>query len=159
MAQANDHPQAPLRHPRPDRGTPTRPKPPLGPHRVEQFPTPIYRPRNVYLNGSILGMTRKEINANQPGSSNSPASKIIDTPVKRYSSGMAVRLGFAISGLHRGRMCCSDEVLAVGDTELSKPLRHRMEKMAGRRHHDPRLPQSEEVRILRATVMLFKGRH
>src|SRR5437868_2474439 len=74
---------------------------------------------NVFLNGSILGMTRKEISAkfNQIVEF-AGVEEFIDTPVKHYSSGMSVRLGFAVSAFIEPDVMLVDEVLAVGDTEF-----------------------------------------
>ena len=115
---------------------------------------------NVYLNGSILGMTRKEINAkfNQIVEF-AGVEEFIDTPVKRYSSGMAVRLGFAVSAFIEPDVLLVDEVLAVGDTEFRNRCANRMEKM---RHAGVTMilvsHNLNEVRNLcERTVMLFKG--
>src|SRR5437588_540174 len=85
---------------------------------------------NIYLNGSILGMTRKEV----AGKFNeivefAGVEEFIDTPVKRYSSGMAVRLGFAVSAFIEPDVMLVDEVLAVGDTEFRNRCLNRMNKM------------------------------
>src|SRR2546421_723948 len=85
---------------------------------------------NVYLNGSILGMTRKEISAkfNQIVEF-AGVEEFIDTPVKRYSSGMAVRLGFAVAAFIEPDVLLVDEVLAVGDTEFRNRCHNRMTQM------------------------------
>jgi lipopolysaccharide transport system ATP-binding protein len=76
---------------------------------------------NIYLNGSILGMTKKEINARFNDIVNfSGVEKFLDTPVKRYSSGMYVRLAFSIAAHLESEILLVDEVLAVGDTEFQK---------------------------------------
>ncbi len=76
---------------------------------------------NIYMNGAILGMTRKEINNKFDEIVDfSGIEKYIDTPVKRYSSGMTVRLGFAIAAHLEPEILVVDEVLAVGDAEFQK---------------------------------------
>ncbi|HEV8605168.1 MAG TPA: ABC transporter ATP-binding protein [Tepidisphaeraceae bacterium] len=115
---------------------------------------------NVYLNGSILGMTRKEINAkfNQIVEF-AGVEEFIDTPVKRYSSGMAVRLGFAISAFIEPDVLLVDEVLAVGDTEFRNRCANRMDKM--RQNGVTMILVSHNLNEVRnlceRTVMLFKG--
>ena len=72
---------------------------------------------NIYLNGSILGMSRKEINRKFDEIVDfSEIEQFIDTPVKRYSSGMYVRLAFAVASQLEPDILLLDEVLAVGDT-------------------------------------------
>jgi len=76
---------------------------------------------NIYLNGSILGMKKKEIDSKLDAIIDfSGISKHIDTPVKRYSSGMYVRLGFAVASHLNCDILIADEVLAVGDLEFQK---------------------------------------
>lgn len=76
---------------------------------------------NIYLNGAILGMTRSEINKKLEEIVDfSGVEKYIDTPVKRYSSGMVVRLGFAVAAHLDPEILVVDEVLAVGDAEFQK---------------------------------------
>ena len=76
---------------------------------------------NIYLNGSIMGMTKKEINLKINQIINfSGIGNYIDTPVKRYSSGMGVRLGFSIAAHLEPDILLVDEVLAVGDAEFQK---------------------------------------
>lgn len=76
---------------------------------------------NVYLNGAILGMTRKEINRKfEEIVDFSGVERYIDTPVKRYSSGMYVRLAFAVAAHLESEILIVDEVLAVGDAEFQK---------------------------------------
>src|SRR5215467_5533906 len=71
---------------------------------------------NIFLNGSILGMTRKEIERKfDEIVSFSEIEKFLDTPVKRYSSGMYVRLAFAVAAHLEPEILIVDEVLAVGD--------------------------------------------
>jgi len=76
---------------------------------------------NIYLNGSILGMRKKEIDRKLDEIIDfSGVEKYIDTPVKRYSSGMYVRLAFAVAANLESEVLIVDEVLAVGDTEFQK---------------------------------------
>lgn len=76
---------------------------------------------NIYLNGAILGMSRNEISKQFSNIVDfSGCAKYIDTPVKRYSSGMMVRLGFAVAAHLQCEILIVDEVLAVGDAEFQK---------------------------------------
>jgi lipopolysaccharide transport system ATP-binding protein len=76
---------------------------------------------NIYLNGAILGMTKAEINQKLDEIIDfSGVERYIDTPVKRYSSGMHVRLGFAVAAHLEPEILIVDEVLAVGDAEFQK---------------------------------------
>ncbi len=115
---------------------------------------------NIYLNGCILGMTRKEVAAkfNQIVEF-AGVEEFIDTPVKRYSSGMAVRLGFAVSAFIEPDVMLVDEVLAVGDTEFRNRCLNRMNKML--RNGVTMILVSHnlsEVRNLCQTcLMLYKG--
>jgi ABC-type polysaccharide/polyol phosphate transport system ATPase subunit len=76
---------------------------------------------NVFLNGAILGMTKKEIQSKLDEIvSFSGCERYIDTPVKRYSSGMTVRLAFAVAAHLEPDILIVDEVLAVGDVDFQK---------------------------------------
>ena len=76
---------------------------------------------NIYMNGSIMGMTKAEITRKLDEIvAFAGVEKYIDTPVKRYSSGMTVRLGFAIAAHLEPEILLIDEVLAVGDSEFQK---------------------------------------
>ncbi|MCQ9640311.1 ABC transporter ATP-binding protein [Chryseobacterium sp. WG14] len=76
---------------------------------------------NVFLNGAILGMTRKEIKRKFDEIVDfSGVERYIDTPVKRYSSGMYVRLAFAVAAHLESEILIVDEVLAVGDADFQK---------------------------------------
>jgi lipopolysaccharide transport system ATP-binding protein len=76
---------------------------------------------NIYLNGAILGMRRKEITRKFDEIVDfSGVERYIDTPVKRYSSGMYVRLAFAVAAHLESEILIVDEVLAVGDAEFQK---------------------------------------
>ncbi len=76
---------------------------------------------NIYMNGAILGMTKQEISRKLDEIVDfSGCERYIDTPVKRYSSGMMVRLGFAVAAHLDPEILVVDEVLAVGDAEFQK---------------------------------------
>lgn len=86
---------------------------------------------NIYLNGSILGMSKKEIdNKFDEIVDFSGVEKFIDTPVKRYSSGMKVRLAFSVAAHLDPEILLIDEVLAVGDVEFQKKCLGKMETVA-----------------------------
>lgn len=86
---------------------------------------------NVFLNGAILGMTRREIQANLDEIVDfSGCERYIDTPVKRYSSGMTVRLGFAVAAYLKPEILIVDEVLAVGDAEFQKKAIGKMQDVS-----------------------------
>lgn len=88
---------------------------------------------NIFLNGSILGMKRKEIkNKFDQIVSFSGIDKFIDTPVKRYSSGMYVRLAFAVAAHLDSEILIIDEVLAVGDAEFQKKCLGKMGDLANK---------------------------
>ena len=83
---------------------------------------------NIYLNGSILGMKRGEINRNFDAIVEfSGVEKFIDTPVKRYSSGMYVRLAFSVAAHFEPEVMIVDEVLSVGDADFQRRSIGRME--------------------------------
>lgn len=82
---------------------------------------------NIFLNGAILGMTKKEIKAKFDEIVDfSGVERYIDTPVKRYSSGMYVRLAFAVAAHLESEILIVDEVLAVGDAEFQKKCMGKM---------------------------------
>lgn len=86
---------------------------------------------NVYMNGTILGMTKKEIRREFDSIVEfAEVEKFIDTPVKRYSSGMTVRLGFAVAAHLNPEILIVDEVLAVGDVEFQKRCLGKMDDIA-----------------------------
>jgi lipopolysaccharide transport system ATP-binding protein len=86
---------------------------------------------NIYLNGAILGMTKSEIKSKFDEIVEfSGVSKYIDTPVKRYSSGMVVRLGFAVAAHLEPEILIVDEVLAVGDIEFQKKCLGKMKDVS-----------------------------
>lgn len=83
---------------------------------------------NVYLNGTILGMRKKEVDLKfDQIVSFSGVEKFIDTPVKRYSSGMKIRLGFSVAAHLEPDILVVDEVLAVGDADFQKKCLNKME--------------------------------
>jgi lipopolysaccharide transport system ATP-binding protein len=85
---------------------------------------------NVYLNGSILGMTKKEVDRKFDAIVEfSDIGKFIDTPVKRYSSGMRVRLAFSVAAHLEPDILLVDEVLAVGDAQFQKKCLGRMKQI------------------------------
>lgn len=87
---------------------------------------------NIYLNGAILGMTKNEIKSKFDEIVDfSGVEKYIDTPVKRYSSGMMVRLGFAVAAHLEPEILIVDEVLAVGDAEFQKKCMGKIQNVAG----------------------------
>jgi len=87
---------------------------------------------NVYLNGAILGMKRREVAAKFDDIvSFAELEKFIDTPVKRYSSGMYVRLAFAVAAHLEPEVLLIDEVLAVGDAGFQQRCLGRMSEIAG----------------------------
>ncbi len=87
---------------------------------------------NVFLNGSILGMSRTEIKSKfDEIVAFSGVEKFIDTPVKRYSSGMKVRLGFAVAAHLEPEILVIDEVLAVGDVQFQRRCLGKMKEVAG----------------------------
>ena len=86
---------------------------------------------NIYLNGAILGMTKPEINKKLDEIIDfSGCEMYIDTPVKRYSSGMRVRLGFAVAAHLDPEILVVDEVLAVGDAEFQKKAIGKMQSLS-----------------------------
>jgi homopolymeric O-antigen transport system ATP-binding protein len=86
---------------------------------------------NVFLNGSVLGMKRREIARKYPEIvAFAGVEKFIDTPVKRYSSGMSVRLAFAVAAHLEPEILLVDEVLAVGDAEFQRRCLGRMEDLS-----------------------------
>lgn len=87
---------------------------------------------NIYLNGAILGMTRREVARKfEEIIAFAEIDKFIDTPVKRYSSGMYVRLAFAVAAYLEPDILIVDEVLAVGDTEFQKKCLGKMDEVRG----------------------------
>ena len=90
---------------------------------------------NIYLNGSILGMKKREIDARLDEIIDfAGIGRFLDTPIKRYSSGMRLRLGFAVAAHLRTDVLLVDEVLAVGDFEFQKKCLSKIENL----HHGGR---------------------
>jgi lipopolysaccharide transport system ATP-binding protein len=86
---------------------------------------------NIFLNGAILGMTKKEIQSKFDEIVDfSGCEMYIDTPTKRYSSGMTVRLGFAVAAFLDPEILVVDEVLAVGDAEFQKKAIGKMKEVS-----------------------------
>ena len=85
---------------------------------------------NIYLNGAILGMSRREIDGKANDIINfSGIRKFIDMPVKRYSSGMYIRLAFSVAANLSSDILLIDEVLSVGDAEFQKKSMRKMEEI------------------------------
>jgi len=90
---------------------------------------------NIYQNGAILGMTKNEIDRIiEEIIDFSEMREFIDTPVKRYSSGMYVKLGFAIASHLQSEIVIMDEVLAVGDLDFQRKCLRRMRTLAEENH-------------------------
>ena len=114
---------------------------------------------NVYLNGAILGMTRAEIRKQFEAIIQfAGVHEFVDTPVKHYSSGMYVRLAFAVAAHLRSEILLIDEVLAVGDAEFQRKCLNKMKDVAtdGRTvlfvsHH------MHSVSLLCDTALLLSG--
>ncbi len=86
---------------------------------------------NIYMNGAIMGMTKAEISRKLEEIVDfSGCERYLDTPVKRYSSGMTVRLGFAIAAHLEPEILVVDEVLAVGDAEFQKKAIGKMQDVS-----------------------------
>src|SRR5262249_29943026 len=85
---------------------------------------------NVFLNGAILGMSKNEIKRKfDEIVAFAEVEKFLDTPVKRYSSGMYVRLAFAVAAHLEPEILIVDEVLAVGDAQFQKKCLGRMKEV------------------------------
>jgi len=116
---------------------------------------------NVYLNGAILGMNRAEIRKKfDEIIAFAEIEKFIDTPVKRYSSGMYVRLAFAVAAHLEPEILIVDEVLAVGDLEFQKKCLGKMSEVA--RQHRTVLFVSHNIGAVKALtercILLEQGR-
>lgn len=86
---------------------------------------------NIYMNGTIMGMTKKEIDSKLDEIvAFAGVEKYLDTPTKRYSSGMTVRLGFAIAAYLEPEILIVDEVLAVGDLDFQKKAIGKMREVS-----------------------------
>ena len=116
---------------------------------------------NIYLNGSILGMTRREIRRKLDDMvAFSELERFIDTPVKRYSSGMYVRLGFAVAAHTEPEVLLVDEVLAVGDISFQSKCLDAMQRL--RREGVTICLVSHNLSLVRnfcaRTILLAQGR-
>jgi lipopolysaccharide transport system ATP-binding protein len=90
---------------------------------------------NIFLNGAMLGMTKAEIRRKFEDIVNfAEVGKFIDTPVKRYSSGMYVRLAFAVAAFLEPEILIVDEVLAVGDAQFQRKCIARMQEISHEDH-------------------------
>jgi lipopolysaccharide transport system ATP-binding protein len=116
---------------------------------------------NVYLNGSILGMRKEEIRRKfDEIVAFAEVEKFLDTPVKRYSSGMYVRLAFAVAAHLEPEILIIDEVLAVGDAQFQSKCLGKLEDVA--QHGRTVLFVSHQMaavrRLCQSAIMLDKGR-
>jgi lipopolysaccharide transport system ATP-binding protein len=115
---------------------------------------------NIYLNGAILGMKRNEINQKFDEIVDfSGVEKFIDTPVKRYSSGMYLRLAFAVAAHMEPEILVVDEVLAVGDAEFQRKCLGKMSAVAseGRTVLFVSHNMSAILRLTEETLVLEQG--
>lgn len=115
---------------------------------------------NIYLNGAILGMRREEINRKfDEIVAFSEVGKFIDTPVKRYSSGMYLRLAFAVAAHLEPEILVVDEVLAVGDAEFQRKCLGKMSDVAqeGRTVLFVSHNMSAVLRLTQETIVLDHG--
>jgi len=116
---------------------------------------------NIYLNGAILGMKRSEIDRKFDEIVDfSEVEQFIDTPVKRYSSGMYLRLAFAVAAHLEPEILVVDEVLAVGDAEFQRKCMGKMSDVAeeGRTVLFVSHNMSAILRLTEETIVLEKGR-
>jgi lipopolysaccharide transport system ATP-binding protein len=116
---------------------------------------------NIFLNGAVLGMTRSEIKSKfDEIVAFAEIERFLDTPVKRYSSGMYVRLAFAVAAHLEPEILVVDEVLAVGDGEFQKKCLGKMRDVAG--HGRTVLFVSHNMAAIRAlcptSLLLASGR-
>lgn len=117
---------------------------------------------NIFLNGAILGMTKAEVKRKFDEIVDfSGVEQFIDTPVKRYSSGMYVRLAFAVAAHLESEIIVLDEVLAVGDAEFQKKCLGKMDDVAHKQgrtvifvSHD----MASVLRLCNKAILLEKGR-
>lgn len=115
---------------------------------------------NVYLNGAILGMRRAEIDRKfDEIVSFAEVEKFIDTPVKHYSSGMHLRLAFAVAAHLEPEILIVDEVLAVGDARFQKKCLNKMENVGqeGRTVFFVSHNMSSITRLCKRTILLNEG--
>ena len=117
---------------------------------------------NVFLNGAILGMSRQEIKAKfDEIVAFAEVERFLDTPVKRYSSGMYVRLAFAVAAHLEPEILIVDEVLAVGDSEFQKKCLGKMDDVAKRQGRTVLFVSHNmgAVNQLCSRVILLQGGH
>ncbi len=115
---------------------------------------------NIYLNGAILGMKRRDIQSRfDEIVAFSEVDKFIDTPVKRYSSGMYLRLAFAVAAHLEPEILVVDEVLAVGDAEFQRKCLGKMSDVAqqGRTVLFVSHNMSAILRLTQETMVIDKG--
>jgi lipopolysaccharide transport system ATP-binding protein len=117
---------------------------------------------NIYLNGAILGMTRQEIRKKfDEIVAFAEVEKFLDTPVKRYSSGMYVRLAFAVAAHLEPEILVVDEVLAVGDADFQKKC---LNKMGDASHREGKTVlfvthnMEAMLKVCNNSIMLHEGR-
>jgi lipopolysaccharide transport system ATP-binding protein len=116
---------------------------------------------NIYLNGTVLGMQKTEIDSKYDQIIDfSGVEKFIDTPVKRYSSGMRVRLAFSVAAHLEPEILIVDEVLAVGDAEFQKKCLNKMEDtgQSGRTVIFVSHNMEAVTRLCERTLLLEEGR-
>ena len=116
---------------------------------------------NIYLNGAILGMKKAEIDCKFDQIVDfSGVEKFIDTPVKRYSSGMYVRLAFAVAAHLEPEILIVDEVLAVGDASFQKKCLGKMQDVGkeGRTVLFVSHSMAAIARLCERTILLDEGR-
>ena len=116
---------------------------------------------NIYLNGTILGMTKNEIDGKLAEIIYfSGVEKFIDTPVKRYSSGMRVRLAFSVAAHLDPEILLIDEVLAVGDAEFQRKCLGKMERVSveGRTVLFVSHNMSSIIKLCPSSILLEHGR-
>jgi lipopolysaccharide transport system ATP-binding protein len=116
---------------------------------------------NIFLNGAVLGMKRREIGRKFPEIVEfAGVEKFIDTPVKRYSSGMYVRLAFAVAAHLEPEILLVDEVLAVGDAEFQRRCLGRMQDFgaSGRTVLFVSHNMQAVARLCERTILLEDGR-
>lgn len=116
---------------------------------------------NIYLNGAILGMTRREIDRKfDEIVAFAEIEKFLDTPVKRYSSGMYVRLAFAVAAHLEPEILLVDEVLAVGDAAFQKKCLGKMGEVAkeGRTVLFVSHNMSAVLKMCKNTILLHGGK-
>jgi lipopolysaccharide transport system ATP-binding protein len=116
---------------------------------------------NVYLNGTILGMSKKEVDTKLDEIIDfSGVEKFIDTPVKRYSSGMKVRLAFSVAAHLEPEILIVDEVLAVGDADFQKKCLNKMKDIGelGRTVIFVSHNMQAVTRLCRNAILLDRGK-